>query len=274
MTLAIVAAVALLVADYKYYHVTVLRSALLSFAAPWYFIASLPADLWQKTQEYRISSTHLRSDNARLKDENLVLRTQLQRLVALEAENIRLTALLGGEKRHIGLRRVAAVLAVAQDPFSHQLILNKGFMDHVYVGQPVLDAYGIMGQIIEVGPFTSRLLLISDASHAIPVRINRNGLRAIAIGTGRYDQLSLKHLPMTSDVKEGDLLVSSGLDQRFPEGFPVALVTHLQHDVGEPFVQVTAKPIAQLEQSHHVLLIWPERSFPDVSPSTAPDVRP
>jgi len=135
-----------------------------------------------------------------------------------------------------------------------------GRKDNLYVGQAVLDAEGLMGQVIEVGLATSRVLLISDVSHGIPVHVNRNGVRAIAVGSGSLDQLTLIHVPDTADIMVGDLLVSSGLGGRFPKGYPVGVVSMVKHDPGQPFAIVEARPMANLDRSRYVLLVFSEQS--------------
>ncbi|MFQ5642164.1 MAG: rod shape-determining protein MreC [Thiogranum sp.] len=143
------------------------------------------------------------------------------------------------------------------DPYRHQIELNKGSLDHLFEGQPLLDSQGVMGQLIHVGPFTSTAMLITDPAHAIPVQVNRTGLRTIALGTGSIDRLELPHIPNNADIRSGDLLVSSGLGGRFPPGYPVAEVIDVQQDPGRTFSHVTARPRALLDRSREVLLVWP-----------------
>jgi rod shape-determining protein MreC len=142
------------------------------------------------------------------------------------------------------------------NPFTHRIIINKGERDGVVLGQPVLDARGLMGQVVELMPYTSRVLLLTDTTHSIPVQVNRNGLRAIASGTGNPERLELRHVADTADIKEGDLLVSSGLGQRFPAGYPVATVKEVIHDSGQPFAIVRAVPTAALNRSRYLLLVF------------------
>ena len=131
------------------------------------------------------------------------------------------------------------------------------------LGQPVLDARGLMGQVVELMPYTSRVLLLTDTTHSIPVQVNRNGLRAIASGTGNPERLELRHVADTADIKEGDLLVSSGLGQRFPAGYPVATVKEVIHDSGQPFAIVRAVPTAALNRSRYLLLVFSDNRTPE-----------
>jgi rod shape-determining protein MreC len=133
----------------------------------------------------------------------------------------------------------------------------------VVLGQPVLDARGLMGQVVELMPYTSRVLLLTDTTHSIPVQVNRNGLRAIASGTGNPERLELRHVADTADIKEGDLLVSSGLGQRFPAGYPVATVKEVIHDSGQPFAIVRAVPTAALNRSRYLLLVFSDTRTPE-----------
>ncbi len=208
-----------------------------------------------------MSRSQLRQQNAKLNNEALVLRAQLQKFVAIQAENARLRNLLGNENRQVERRLVAEIIQIDSDPFSLRFLINKGSRHDVYVGQTVIDAYGIVGQVVEVTSFTARVLMISDATHAIPVRVNRNDIRATLIGTGEINQLALQFVPETTDIKVGDLLLSSGLGERFPDGYPVATITSVTKDPGENYARILATPVARLEQSSLVLLVWSDKKM-------------
>ncbi len=195
-------------------------------------------------------------ENKRLKSETLLLTAKVQKLAALEAENVRLRELLNSSALLDDSVLVAELIGVSPDPLRHQIIINKGVDDGLYVGQPVIDALGLMGQITEVGPVYSRALLITDSTHALPVQVNRNGVRSIAEGTGLLHELILRHVAATTDIQVGDLLVSSGLGQRFPVGYPVGVVTEVTVDPGQSFATVTATPSAALNRSRYVLLVF------------------
>lgn len=185
-----------------------------------------------------------------------MLKAKVQKLAALEAENERIRELLNSSALLDETVLVAELIGVSPDPLHHEIIINKGIKDHLIVGQPVLDAEGLMGQVVNVGPTHSRVLLITDATHAIPVQVNRNGVRSIAEGVGVLHELTLRHVSATTDIKVGDLLVSSGLGGRFPQGYPVAEVIEVTIDPGQPFAIVRAQPSAQLDRSRHVLLVF------------------
>lgn len=215
------------------------------------------------------------SNQKLLLDENRQLRLQrlqdqheLQKIAELEAENARLRALLDSAARLREQVVVAEIMSVDLDPYSHLILLDKGTHNSVYVGQPLLDAEGVMGQVVEVGLFSAYAMLITDPNHALPVRIHRNGLRGIAFGTGFADQLELPDLPVNADIREGDLLITSGLGGLYPEGFPAAVVTNVTRDPAEDFARITARPTAMLDRSREVLLVTP------LPPVTAPPDEP
>lgn len=237
-----------------------MRSALSVVVYPLQLLVDLPGNTIDWFRESLSTRRQLQEENFSLRKQQLVLNTQLQKLEALEAENRHLRALLDSSFQ-VGERpmRIAALLSVDMDPYRHQIEINKGSLDNLYEGQPLLDSRGVMGQLIHVGPFTSTAMLITDPAHAIPVQVNRNGLRTIALGTGKFDQLELPNIPNNVDIQVGDLLVSSGLGGRFPPGYPVAEVTEVEQDPGQAFSRVLARPRAQLDRSREVLLVWPEQ---------------
>ena len=198
----------------------------------------------------------LLSENAQLRSEQLNYNVRLQRMAALEAENIRLRAMLGSSPRVADRILVAEILAVDLDPYRQRFSINRGLGDGVYVGQALLDANGVAGQIAGVDAFTSEAILISDADHAVPVSVNRNGLRTIAVGTGDSRRLSLPYLTNSADIEIGDLLISSGLGGVFPSGYPVGQVMSVRRQPGQLFAEVTAEPAAELDRDREVLLVW------------------
>lgn len=226
---------------------------------PLYVVVQAPSDAWSWLTGSFSDRAQLREDNARLSEELRRARVQLLQFQSLSEENRRLRAIREAS-RGIGERTlIAEIINVDGDPFRHRVRINKGADDGVFKGQPILDAFGIVGQVVQVDKFTSLILLISDAAHSIPVQVNRNGVRSIADGSGELNQLNLPFMTVDSDVKVGDLLVSSGLDQIFPAGYPVATVTKVERDPAATFALVEAKPLAQLDRTREVLLLWPDR---------------
>lgn len=255
----LVISLGLIFVDHRSQYLSPVRYYLSYAVTPFQYAASVPAALSSWVYDTFTTRESLLEENAKLQARALLLQRRVQKLAALAAENVRLRELLNSSALVAENVTVAEILGVDPDPYRHEIIINKGENDGVFLGLPVLDAQGLMGQVIAVGPHVSRALLISDSSHAIPVQINRNGVRAIAVGGGSLDLLMLTHVPDTADVVEGDILVSSGLGQRFPEGYPVGVVTRVHHDPGESFAIVEAKPSAHLDRSRHVLLVFKEQ---------------
>ncbi len=248
--------IATMVLDHQRHHLDVLRSTLTVVVYPLRYLVDLPFSAGHWLSESLSTRSELLNENSRLHEEALILKARLQRLYSLEAENSRLRGLLESSSRVRERILIAELLAVDLAPFSRHIILDKGELHGVYPGQAIIDANGIMGQIIEVSPLQSTAVLITDPNHTIPVEVNRNGLRTIASGMGEINRLSLAHLPNNADILVGDLLVSSGLGGRFPAGYPVARVSLVNRSPDSPFAHVEADPLASLESSREVLLLW------------------
>lgn len=254
--LAIFVVLSLITADLRYHRLETTRSVLDTLGAPIYWVADLPLRLRDWGEEHVQSRAEILEESERLTRENLVLQGRSQQMAALQAENVRLRGLLNSTAMLRDDVLVAELIGVSPDPVRHQLVLNKGERDGVFVGQPLIDADGLMGQIVEVSDASSRALLITDATHSIPVQVNRNGVRAIAEGTGSLGSLEIRHVSATTDIQIGDLLETSGLGGRFPGGYPVAVVTEIERDPGKMFAHVVARPSAALDRSRHVLLVF------------------
>ncbi len=246
---------ALIVVDDRFDYLDKVRHALSSALTPVQWLSNLPRGVVDWIDDVTTSREQISEDVDAMQARMLVLERKAQKFAFIMAENGRLRELLNASGVVDETVQVAELIGVSPDPFSHQVLVNKGSIDGVFVGQAVLDSHGLVGQVIEVSEFTCRVLLISDNSHAVPVQVNRNGVRAIALGTGAFDQLELANVPDTADIKVGDLLVTSGLGGRFPPGYPVAEVSVVQHDPGKPFARLTAMPKAQLNRSRLVLLV-------------------
>lgn len=257
LTLAVACSVGLMFIDRYTESATQIRSLLTSAVSPLFYAASLPESIIAGASEQLMSQQQLLSENAQLKDRLLKQEAQLQLLSFLQQENDKLRALLGSAPVVQGQRLIAEVLAVYSHPFSHQVVLNKGSNDGISVHQPIIDEKGVVGQIVSVGPTSSRALLISDNTHAISVRAERTGVRTVAEGLGQWDMLRVIHLPLSTDIREGDRLLTSGLDGRFPEGYPVAEVIQVIREASQPFMTVYARPYASLDRIRHVLILWP-----------------
>lgn len=230
-----------------------------SLAKPFYWVTNIPQRMSEWGNDTFTTRNQLLAENKSLRKEVLVLQGKLQTMASLGAENVRLRQLLNSADMVDTNVLVAELVGVSPDPLVHTVVVNKGANHGVYEGQPLLDATGLMGQVIQVMPNYCRVLLITDSTHALPVQINRNGVRAIADGVGTLYELHLRHVSNTTDIREGDLLVSSGLGGRFPVGYPVATVTSVLRDPGQSFASVIARPKAQLNRSRHVLLVFGEK---------------
>jgi rod shape-determining protein MreC len=247
---------ALMVIDHRQNHLESARSVLATVIYPLQYVANLPLSIGHWASETFATRTRLQDENQNLKKENLLLLGRQQKFAALEAENMRLRDLLDSSFK-IGDRvLIAELIAVDMDPYRQLVLLNKGSSSGIFKGQPVLHANAVMGQVVHVNRFTSSVLMITDASHALPIQVNRNGLRTVAIGSGRINELELPNLPNNADIEEGDLLVTSGLGGRFPSGYPVAVVTSIVREPGEPFARIKAQPSAHLERAREALLVW------------------
>ncbi len=243
--------------DHRYGQLESLRSSLSLLVYPIRAVLQLPVDLITWTSENLASRRTLLQQNAQLRRENLLLHTRTQRFAALNTENQRLRALLESSVK-VGERvLVADLLAAELAPSRRQIVLDKGSRQGIYRGQPVVDAHGVMGQVVHVGPETCTVMLITDPAHALPVQLNRTGLRAIARGTGETGELELNFIPNNADIRSGDLIVTSGLGGRFPTGYPVARIKRIELHNGQPFASISAIPSAHLRKAREALLVWP-----------------
>ncbi len=245
--------------DHRTNYMNSIRSSIAVLVYPFQYMVNFPSNVGDWASDSFTSRKTLQEDNATLRTQNLILTTQLQKLNFIESENINLRNLLESSKR-VGERiLIAELLSVDMDPYKQQVTINKGSVsdDDIYAGQPFVDAKGVMGKLIHILPFSSTALLITDPAHALPIQVNRNGLRAIAKGTGSHTRLEIPHLPNNADIKVGDLLVTSGLGCVFPVGYPVATVVEINIDPSLPFAEVLAEPIAELDRSREILLVWP-----------------
>ena len=226
---------------------------------PLYWFSNIP----QRVQEWGTSSvtsrSQLESENLRLSKESLIYHGQLQRMSDLAAENLRLRRLLNATELLMDSVLVTEVIGVSANPQRHTLSIDRGSDDGVFVGQPLLDAEGLMGQIITVHNNHSTALLITDSSHALPVQVLRNGVRSIAEGLSDYNLLNLKFVSPTADIKEGDKLISSGLGGLYPVGYPVGTVISIEQEPGDSFLKISVDPSAEIDRSRHLLLLYTSR---------------
>ncbi len=270
MVVLSLASIAMMTVDHRQHHMDDVRAGLSYVVYPILYLVGLPGRAGDWLSEALSTRNTLERENAALKEQQLLLDSKLLKLEALEAENGRLRALFDSSAQIDQRLLISELVSVDMAPFSRQIVLNKGSDQGVHEGQPILDAYGVMGQVVRVTPRTSTAMLITDPNHALPIEVNRNGLRSVARGTSDPSQLELFHLPGNADIQRGDLLVTSGLDGRFPPGYPVAYVTRIEKQTDSPFVVVSAEPTAHLENSRVVLLVMSDSPPADATPEPAP----
>lgn len=265
--------VSLMLLDARGHHLQQIRAGLTLLFVPIQIVAAIPVRVGGSVINFIRGDESLRKEAARLRSEQPILLARLQKYEAIEAENAHLRQLLGTSALVADRAVVAELLEVASEPYRHAVVIGKGAKDGLYLGQPVIDTYGIRGQVSEVGILQSTAILITDPSHAIPVQVNRNGLRAIAFGTGTADSVSIRYLTASADIKEGDLLVSSGIGGGFPFGYPVAKVKKIVNDPNESFLDISATPLARLSHNKEVLLIWPAKTSTPVETKKPADIK-
>lgn len=261
MVFFLILSIVLMTLDHRQNHLEKVRSTLSLVVYPLQWLADVPRTPLKWASDSITPRSELEEELRHLRTQELLLKVQLQRMISLETENRRLRQLSQAAQRLTDEMLIAELMSVDLDPFSRRIVINKGSSSDVYRGQPVLDAYGVMGQVIHTSLFSSHVMLISDPSHAVPVQFNRNSLRALALGTGSSEELNIPYIPNNADIKVGDELVTSGLGGRFPSGYPVGRITSIVIDLNEPYARVTAAPAAQMEHGREVLLIKPSADW-------------
>jgi len=268
-------ALGLIIVDKRYDHLGRIRRVLSVVAYPVQIAVASPFEGWDWFRESVTTRDALRTDKARLEAQLRMAQFRLQRYEALEAESQRLRALRDSTAGVTDRFIVGNIMDVDLDAFRERVLVDKGAQDGVFVGQAVLDAGGVFGQVARVGQLTSEVILVSDPTHAIPVQVNRNGLRTIAVGTGDMSRLKLPYLPTSADVVTGDLLVTSGLGGGFPAGYPVGTVSEVKRDPAQSLADVDVKPAASLDRSRELMFVWlkPQAAAPPAAvavPASSP----
>lgn len=275
LILLVTLAIVLMVLDHRNQHLVRIRSYFAGALYPLQQAVDAPFSGARWARENLAGRSTLMAENAALRQQLLQQAGHLQRMAALEAENARMRALLDSTAKVGDEVLIAEIVAVDMDRLRHRVVLNRGSSSGAFVGQALIDARGVVGQVTRDRGSSSEALLITDPDHAVPVEIVRTGLRTVAVGTGDLDRLSLPFMARNADVKAGDLLVSSGLGGAFPAGYPVATVSEVRGDTGEAFLTVSARPAAALDRVREVLLVTPRDEpapAPPPEPATAPAV--
>ena len=248
--------------DFNGKYLNTLRSYLSAAVYPVHVLVNTPKNLFSAISVNINKQEKLDLINQDIKKENIILKSKIQQIYKLESENKRLRALLDSKPEHQNELIFAEIVSINNDVNKHRIMINKGSRENVYSGDVVSDSKGIIGQIIRDHIFGSEVLLITDPEHAIPIEVARNGLRSIAIGVGNYDHIVLNYLPISADINKGDVLITSGLGGKYPEGYPVATVESIANLTGEPFLEIEAKPFAELQNINEVWVIKQSRTQP------------
>ena len=255
--------VGLLIADSQFNLFSSARVYLNSIVSPIQYVADAPQKMFSALSESIMTRQALVERNQQLEKDNLHLKADRLLIGHLQSENKQLRELLNSKKQFNNKRMITEVMSLRSDPFTHQLLIDKGSIDGVYLGQPVINEQGVVGQVSQVGSTTSRVILIVDASHGIPVRVQRNDAIAVVHGSGAWDKLNVPFVQSNADIRDGDLLVTSGLGGRFPAGYPVAEISRFEYQEGELYATVTATPVADLDRSRYLLLLWNDDPLAD-----------
>lgn len=232
------------------------RSLALDLVAPLYRVTDLPSRIGEWTRTSFADREELLGEIQRLQDENLILQGRSQTMADVVAENVRLRQLLNAAELVQARVLIAELIGIPPDVETHRIIINRGRLQELRPGQPVIDNEGVIGQVTYVSTDYSEVMLVSDRNSAVPVQIERNGLRAIAEGSGVYDALRLRNVPSTLDIEVGDKLITSGLGDRFPKGYPVGEIVAVERPSSSPYLDVTVRPASNLQSVRHMLILF------------------
>ena len=267
-------ALGLIIFDKRYDHLGQIRRYLSLVAYPVQVAVASPFEGWDWFRESVTTRESLRADKARLEAQLRLANFRLQRYEAVEAESQRLRALRDNTADVATRFVIGDIMDLDLDAFRERVLVDKGARDGIFVGQAVLDSGGVFGQVARVEQMTSEVILVSDAAHAIPVQINRNGLRTIAVGTGDMAHLKLPYLSTSADVVAGDLVVTSGLGGGFPAGYPVGTVAEVKRDPAQSLADVDVRPAAALDRSRELMFVWLKTAAAGAAPGGATAMSP
>jgi len=264
--------IGIMVFDHRQHELPVIRAGLSAAAWPLQVLVNSPFAGWDWLSSSFATRSRLLAENESLRATARENDLRLLRLEGTEQENLRLRELLNAAPRDAESTKLATILRLDLDPLRHRVLIDRGSRDGVVRGLAVLDGHGVFGQTSNVGLLASEVILLSDPTHAVPVQVERNGLRTVAVGTGDPRRLTLPYLPRNADVRVDDLLVSSGLGGVFPAGLPVARITEVRRDPSQSLATVNADPAAALDRDREVLVLWvkPRVPLPASEPPAAP----
>lgn len=260
----------LMVVDARLHYLVEVRQGFVAIMHPLETIATSPLRLYRQVGEYFSSQSALLRETRQLREQNMRLATELQQLPTMRMENVHLRQLLEARQLLDQPARVAEIVHVGRDPFVQKIVVSLGSQQGAAAGQAVVDGAGVIGQVTRVYPFSSEVTMITDRELAVPVQVERNGLRAIAFGHGRGNTMDVPYLPVNVDIKEGDRLVTSGIDGTYPAGLAVATVSRVERNVDTPFAQITCAPIAGTNRHRQVLILTTSGPEIDIPPAIEP----
>jgi rod shape-determining protein MreC len=264
-------ALILLVADSRLRSLTVIRQVVGTALYPLQVVAMMPRDAVYTVADYFTSVTSLQRENRKLREQQLANSQTLQQAQQLYAENEQLRKLLAANDRVPVKSVMSEILYDARDAYTRKIVVDRGSQQGVAPGQPVIDDVGVVGQVTRVFPFTSEVTLLTDKDQAIPVQVVRSGLRSIAYGQGSSGALDLRFMPTNADIKNGDILVTSGIDGVYPPGLAVAKVTHVENKSTDAFARISCQPLAGIDRNRQLLILLAENKFPPPPPEETRD---
>ncbi|MDD4929330.1 MAG: rod shape-determining protein MreC [Gallionella sp.] len=262
----------LMFVDARFRYLESTRSALSVLVSPVQRLATMPNVLWLQGKEFLVKQNSLLEDNKALQHQHGLDAVQLVQQQSLLLENQQLRNLLGLQQRSRVTGQFAEIVYAERDIFRRKVLINKGSSAHIQAGQVVMDERGIVGQITRVYPWLSEVTLITEKDHAVPVQVQRSGLRSIAFGAGDTSRLSLRYMPVSTDIQKGDLLVTSGIDGIYPPGIPVATVEKIERDAAYPFAQIVCLPVGGVDKHRHLLVLSDMPALPE-RPEAEPVVK-
>jgi rod shape-determining protein MreC len=263
VTFFTLAAIAIMIADHRFHALETVRLSLSVLAHPIQELAALPGEAVGRVADYFTSQQRLLRENQDLKVKVLEQSAAAQEAKLLKAEEEHLLSMTSGKSRYAANGVIAEVLYTARNPFTRKIVVDKGLYDSIQAGMPVIDGSGVVGQVTNVGTFTSEVTLVTEKDQSVPVMVVRNGLRAIAVGSGKDGSIDIPFMPVSADVQMGDVFVTSGIDGTYPPGLVVAEVTSVQKDAARVFAKISAKPAAGVDYHRYVMLL-------PLSPASAP----
>ena len=266
----VVLSLILLFVDARFKYLESARAVISVIVYPFQRLTTLPGVVWQEVGVYFDTQSRLIQENAQLRQQHSVDMAQLNLLQVLQGENTQLHNLLAVPQRVNYPMQMAEILYVERDIFKRKLVLNKGAQANVQAGQVVMDDIGIVGQVTRVYPWLSEVTLLTDKDHAVPVQILRNGIRSVVFGSGDIGELVLRYMPVSSDIQNGDVLVTSGIDGTYPAGLPVAKVIKIERDPAYPFARITCAPMAGVDRHRYLMIV---SGLPELPPRPEDEVR-